>query len=555
MSLPRLPLVVSSERRLPPLAAEKPAIQMDVRTRTITDASPALAALLGRPAESLIGRPLCDLWLPHERAAVMRRFEDVVLFGRDSFAAVAMACSEDRLVWTEVDARYVYRGGQRIEATLTPLRFADAPRAGDRLAGSPPGPEAGARIATGVVRAAGTPREPAASMPLVTTVTHAPALAGEAVFDAAAVFTGPVSLGEALPGAADRPAASLRPPPPARSWGLVLSALQAGGIASVFVGPDGLAADATPGVQELLGQPAASLRGQPLTRFLQLSPLARTALKTARTRGERQTVLASSVAGGQIVVEWVPDSEPGAGYALLLDDTPEAEQNGSIRFKSQLVSLVAHDMRDSLAAVYCGLRMMVDDLPDDHPQRATATQSLVECQRVNRILEDVLAASRPGNLVEVEIDVDTVARGMVARYRSRATSRSITLEDELMSGARVLADLSSLERALGNLIENALDATAPHGRIAVTTAREDRGVPGVRVSVSDTGVGIKKETQPNVFEPFFTDKTRGTGLGLAITRRIALAHHGHIDFDTEEGCGTTFHLWLPRIEPTHGGEA
>lgn len=144
---------------------------------------------------------------------------------------------------------------------------------------------------------------------------------------------------------------------------------------------------------------------------------------------------------------------------------------------------------------------------------------------------------------------------MVARYRSRAASRSITLEDELMSGARVLADLSSLERALGNLIENALDATAPHGRIAVTTAREDRGVPGVRVSVSDTGVGIKKETQPNVFEPFFTDKTRGTGLGLAITRRIALAHHGHIDFDTEEGCGTTFHLWLPRIEPTHGGEA
>ncbi len=554
MSLPRLPLVVSSERRLPPLAAEKPAVQMDVRTRVITDANPALAALLGRPADALIGRPLSDLWLPHERDAVMRRFDDVVLFGHDSFAAVALACAEDRLVWTDIDARYAYRGGQRIEATLTPLRFADASKAGAARIAAP-------AMATDAAAAPCPWRpaaEPVATRSLVTTVSHAPALAGDAVFDAAAaVFDqpAPVPLAEALPGAADRRAAPVRSPSPPRAGSLVLDALQAGGIAAVWVGADGLAADATPRVQEILGQPVALLKGHSLKRWLQMSPLARTALKTARTRGERQTVLATSPSGGQIVVEWVPDNDLGAGYALLLDDAPDTEQNGSIRFKSQLVSLVAHDMRDSLAAVYCGLRMLVDDLPDDHPQRETATQSLAECQRVNRILEDVLAASRPGNLVEVDLDVDAVTRAMVARYQPRAASRSIALEVDLASGARVLADLSSLERALGNLIENALDATTPHGRITVATAREDRGAPGVRVSVADTGVGIKEETRPNVFEPFFTDKAHGTGLGLAITRRIALAHHGHIDFDTEEGCGTTFHLWLPRIVPPRGGEA
>lgn len=554
MSLPRLPLVVSSERRLPPLAAEKPAIQMDVRTRVITDANPALAALLGRPADALIGRPLSDLWLPHERDAVMRRFDDVVLFGRDSFAAVALACAEDRLVWTVIDARYAYRGGQRIEATLTPLRFADASKAGAARIAAP----AVARDAAAAPCPWRPASEPVATRSLVTTVSHAPALACDAVFDAAAaVFDppAPMPLAEALPGAADRRAAPVRSPLPPRAGSLVLDALQAGGIAAVWVGTDGLAADATPRVQEILGQPVASLKGHPLKRWLQMSPLAHTALKTARTRGERQTVLATSPSGGQIVVEWVPDNDLGAGYTLLLDDAPDTEQNGSIRFKSQLVSLVAHDMRDSLAAVYCGLRMLVEDLPDDHPQRETATQSLAECQRVNRILDDVLAASRPGNLVEVDLDVDAVARAMVARYQPRAASRSITLEVDLASGARVLADLSSLERALGNLIENALDATTPHGRITVATVREDRGAPGVRVSVADTGVGIKEETRANVFEPFFTDKAHGTGLGLAITRRIALAHHGHIDFDTEEGCGTTFHLWLPCIVPPRGGEA
>ena len=134
------------------------------------------------------------------------------------------------------------------------------------------------------------------------------------------------------------------------------------------------------------------------------------------------------------------------------------------------------------------------------------------------------------------------------RYRKRAAGASIELEARLQSGCQVMADLSSLERLVGNLVENALDATPPGGALCVTTRAESRGQPGACLSVRDTGIGIKEETRPNVFDPFFTDKHGGTGLGLAIARRVVFDHSGQIHFDSKEGEGTTFHVWLPACE-------
>jgi signal transduction histidine kinase len=110
----------------------------------------------------------------------------------------------------------------------------------------------------------------------------------------------------------------------------------------------------------------------------------------------------------------------------------------------------------------------------------------------------------------------------------------------------VLADLSQLERAFDNLVENALQATPHYGLLRVGCRAEDRGRPGVRVTIADTGLGIPADVRPNVFEPFVTTKPAGTGLGLAITRRVVLDHEGQIDFETDHGRGTTFVIWLPR---------
>lgn len=570
MSRPCLPLVVSAARRFPPLSSEKPAVQMDSCTRVITDASPALAALLGCSLAGLIGRTLSDLWMPRERFALMRRFEDVVLLGRDRFGAVALSRVDAEPVWVEIDARFLYRGGQRIEATLTPIRLAGKTAvlrlspAERRANGRPlatgadrPSPcgntSAAIRVAPGPDTQAGSPFSAA---PVVVSVTHAPAMAW-------GIYSGHPTTASSneriVPPRVPCPTWDPGPlPAPLSHAGdpsLVMSALQTCGAAALRIGHDGCVADATAHVEAVVGRPIGAVRGQSVHALLRLSEAAGSALDAARRNAERQTVLATVAEARQVVVEWLPDGSAGGGYAVLVDGAPEVEQTADIRFKSQLISLVAHDLRNSVAAVTCGLRMLVDDLAPDHPQHTTAEQSLAECQRVNRILEDVLAASRPGNLIEVELDLDTVIHETLDRYRARASARSIEVADELSSGARVLGDLSGLERALGNLIENALDATASYGRIAVVTSREDRGVPGVVVSVADTGVGIKPETRPNVFEPYVTAKKGGTGLGLAITRQIVLDHRGQIDFETKEGCGTTFRVWLPRIPAAVDGGA
>ena len=102
-----------------------------------------------------------------------------------------------------------------------------------------------------------------------------------------------------------------------------------------------------------------------------------------------------------------------------------------------------------------------------------------------------------------------------------------------------------LERALLNVILNAVEAMTEGGRLAV----EARGAghdPFVQIRIGDSGDGIDPETQDKVFDPFFTTKDHGTGLGLAIVHRVIEAHDGQITIESVPGAGTSVILSLPR---------
>ena len=108
-------------------------------------------------------------------------------------------------------------------------------------------------------------------------------------------------------------------------------------------------------------------------------------------------------------------------------------------------------------------------------------------------------------------------------------------------------DQALLKQALLNLVYNGIEAMPGGGRL--TLALERRG-DTVEISVADTGVGIKPEHRSRVFQLFFTTRPGGSGIGLASAYKTVHLHGGSIDFESEAGRGTTFHIELPL---THGG--
>ncbi|MBV9610884.1 MAG: sensor histidine kinase, partial [Acidobacteriaceae bacterium] len=106
-------------------------------------------------------------------------------------------------------------------------------------------------------------------------------------------------------------------------------------------------------------------------------------------------------------------------------------------------------------------------------------------------------------------------------------------------------DPDLLKSALSNLVENAIQASAPGQRVEI---RADANEENVMIFVSDEGAGIQPEHLENVFNPFFTTKPNGIGLGLAIVAKIVDEHQGRIRVFSQPGAGTRFEMSLPKVQ-------
>ena len=147
-----------------------------------------------------------------------------------------------------------------------------------------------------------------------------------------------------------------------------------------------------------------------------------------------------------------------------------------------------------------------------------------------------------------QIDASALITDTVRRFGQQAERAGLTLSAEVPAGPLpIIGDAERLERALGNLVANALKFTAPGGSVTLSAEATDGNVA---ISVSDTGIGIDAEQQGRVFERFYkADRGRGgagIGLGLAIVKHIALAHEGTVSVESRAGRGSTFTMRLPR---------
>jgi two-component system, OmpR family, heavy metal sensor histidine kinase CusS len=219
---------------------------------------------------------------------------------------------------------------------------------------------------------------------------------------------------------------------------------------------------------------------------------------------------------------------------------------------------VAHELRTPLCSLQGGLEVAVRD-GDPGGLRDAAASALEECQRLSQLVERLLFLARTDDPLDGDelqlVPLESLLEGVVDLYCASAHERGIALR---LVGDDGL-DRGLIQRAVGNLVENALRHTSVGGSIEVSARARDRAA---RIEVADTGCGIAAEHLPRIFDRLYRADTAqaardgGAGLGLAIVRRIASMHGGTVEAESTLGVGTKVSIVSPlRTERGEGDGA
>jgi hypothetical protein len=245
----------------------------------------------------------------------------------------------------------------------------------------------------------------------------------------------------------------------------------------------------------------------------------------------------------------------------LHNSQAQLQQSQKLEAIGQLAGGVAHDFNNLLTAIGGYSDLTLRRLSDDDPLRDNLIEIKKATNRAASLTRQLLAFSRKQILEPKVLDLNTVVNDMSKMLR-RLIGEDVELVTELASElGKVKVDPGQIEQILMNLVVNARDAMPHGGTVTIETqdvALDDSYAfhhvpvqPGnyTMLAISDTGMGMDKETQLHVFEPFFTTKPagKGTGLGLSTVYGIVKQSGGYVWVYSEVGSGSVFKVYLPRV--------
>jgi len=218
---------------------------------------------------------------------------------------------------------------------------------------------------------------------------------------------------------------------------------------------------------------------------------------------------------------------------------------------------IAHDFNNLLMSIQGNVSLMLADMDPDHRDYERLKNTEKQIQSGAKLTSHLLGYARKGRYEVKPVNLNVLVEETSSTFGR--TKRDITIQRELAKNILAIeADSGQIEQVLLNLYVNAADAMPGGGNLVLKTKsvthKAMKGTlykpkPGkyVLFTITDTGMGMDKDTMERVFDPFFTTKEmgRGTGLGLASVYGIVKAHGGYIDVSSKKGRGTTFDIYLP----------
>jgi PAS domain S-box-containing protein len=262
---------------------------------------------------------------------------------------------------------------------------------------------------------------------------------------------------------------------------------------------------------------------------------------------------------GELFIEATSSAVPHpdgslAGVVITIKNITELKKLEHL--KSQFVSMVSHELKAPIAAVYGYLKLFDDDTIKltAEQQKNYIKRSEIRLDGLLKMVNDLLDISRMEMKTvrrEIkELNLNEIIENIIELFQVDIRNKNLNvLFNRLATEDRISADYDEITRLFTNLISNAIKYNKPNGEISISINVVEKFI---LTEIKDSGIGLKPEEKAKLFSEFFrakndyTKNISGTGLGLSIVKRIADSYNGRIEVDSEYGKGTSFKVFFQR---------
>ncbi len=309
-------------------------------------------------------------------------------------------------------------------------------------------------------------------------------------------------------------------------------------------------------IENIFSVAAADCQGKMLLEAIrnnELDEILNLTLQSGQAQQSELSILVPIQKIFQIYASPLKKEDQTIGAVLVMHDITELKHLENVR--KEFISNVSHELKTPLTSIKGFIETLLDGaLEDKNNSRRFLTIIQDHADRLGKLINGILELSKLESK-EIKLDIKPAAlpeliRKTVETFTPQLVKSKVTCSVDIKETLPLVqADQDKIAQVLINLLDNAIKFNKENGSITVTAAIQD---DSIKISISDTGLGIPEKDLPRIFERFYrVDKARsrdlgGSGLGLSIVKHIIEAHQGQVGVESIEGNGSTFWFTLPR---------